>query len=74
MGHGDRMLRAEFSSAFLGDLDKARGRAGPFDRALVGRGLGQIFADALSQPVPEEWCRLLQQLDEHGCEAEQEEA
>lgn len=68
------MLRAEFSSVFLGDLDKTRGRAGPFDRALVGRGLSQIFADALSQPVPEEWRRLLQRLDEHSCEAEQEDA
>lgn len=74
MGHGDHMLRAEFSSVFGGELEAPRGRAGPFERALIGRGLSQIFADALSQPVPEEWRSLLQRLDEHPWEAEQEDA
>lgn len=74
MGHGDRMLTAEFSTAFAGELEAPRGRAGPFDRVLVGRALGQIFAEALAQPLPEEWRSLLQRLDEPPWEADPEDA
>lgn len=68
------MLRADFSSAFLGQPETRHGRAGPFDRALVGRGLGQMFADALSEPIPDDWRKLLQSLDEQALESEAEEA
>lgn len=67
------MLRADLSSAFLGQTETWHGRAGPFDRALLGRGLGQMFADALAEPIPDDWGRLLRSLDERAAESESDE-
>lgn len=67
------MHRAEFS-VFAGQPEPLRGRAGPFDRALMGGRLGQIYAEMLSEPIPEEWRRLLEGLEDGACERKREEA
>jgi hypothetical protein len=56
------MLQAEYPSAFSSASDQSHG-GGPFDMSLLSDGLQRSFADALEEPLPEQWQSLIEGLD-----------